>query len=220
MKTRFGFLLQSETFTAELPDDVERDFQLAATAGLSPAAPISIQCASRKQVDFSEFGWKKSFEANAGGMRIDVYKSDADPAATMPVWHLESSYIWMQLRGDTTESSSQLLATFVSGLRVDRDSWGMPRVRLHGGLVPGNPYTHTINRDHAIYQVRNTTQTIVFRNDGALASDGVSIEGDFASITVATPSGISVIYGGASSRRDALTSTAREIASSLRRIDR
>jgi hypothetical protein len=220
VKTIFGFLLQSSTYTAEVPTNVESEFDLASTIGFSPSAPVQIQSAVQNRVDFAEFGWFKSFEAQARGTRVDVYLTKADPDAIMPVWHVGDRYLWMQLRDRGQEGRSQVLASIVNGVQINEDAFSIPRVRLNGGLVPGNPLTHEINRDHAVFQVHGTTQTLVFRHDESLGTEKTVVSGDFASVSAATDLGVTVLYGGPARKAKELTATARAVAESLELVSR
>jgi hypothetical protein len=220
VKTIFGFMLQSETYAAEVPIDIEPKYWLASTIGFAPSTPVQIQCTTQDQVDFSEFGWSKAFDAEARGNHVDVYQSRDDPEAIMPIWRIGRNCIWMQLRDRSQEGRSQVLANVVSGVQIADDQFSIPRVRLLGGLVPGNPFTHEINRDHAVYQVRGTTQTLVFRHDESLGEDKKVITGDFASVSATTKLGVSVLYGGPAVEAEALAETAHAVAASLQLVNR
>jgi hypothetical protein len=221
MQCVFGFPLQTSVYRCELPLGVEADYSLGAAAGLSPADAMTIQIFPKHKVDISAFGWRKSFEAEVGGAQVEVYELPGVTDAVIPVWTLPGHRAWMQLRHNERAKKSQMLAEFLSGLRIDVDPFGIPRVRLTRGLVPGNPYLHLENRDDVHFWVTNGQRRgLVLRLDGALASDARVIEGNHFRLDLSTPFGITVQVSGPAAGRRELSTMAKTVAGSIELVRR
>jgi hypothetical protein len=218
MQSTFGFLLQTQVYTVELPDGTSPDFELACTVGFSPAAPLGIHVAPSQRADFDSFGWAHQFQASVGDSVVDVYHSPADPAASMPSWQVGKYTCWSQIRPGDTSSRSKVLGDYIAGLQFSTDSFGIPRLRLRGGIVPGNPFTQPGNRDQAVYLFPGTTNTLVLRFDEGLASDGGLVDGNFISVVVGTKFGITVLLSGDVANQADVEATANSIANSLQLV--
>lgn len=218
MPTLFGFLSRPETYSVELPDDVDPEFTQASAAGLTPTEALAIQAAPAHSVDVAAFGFEYSFPIDASGTRIDVYESRDSADVVMAVWNLGSSCMWMQLRVRPEASKSDLLATFAIGLEAQVDGFGIPRVFRRHGLVAGNPSTNELHRDHVLFHVRDSSRMVVLRDDGALGTDGSFVDGDFAWTAATTALGITVELDGPREQKAQLAEQARAVAESLREV--
>jgi hypothetical protein len=217
MKVQLGFLLRSETFSVDLPEQVEPNLELASTVGVTAGSPFSVQCGHRETVDFSSFGWVRE-KASGSTEHVDIYRVPDDPFVVMPVWKLNGYVLWMQLRSVSVSQLRDTLATYVGNVSPWIDERGIPRIRLGRALNPGNPWSEIINRDHALFRVRGEKRMLILRHDGALGSGGVSYDGDFALVSVTTPLGITVLCDGPRARHNELLAESRAVADSLRLV--
>lgn len=218
MTTIFGFLSRSDTYSLDLPPEVDPRFYLGSSAGISPNGSLSIQCSRIDLVDFDAFGWTRSFDVSGPDSNVAVYRSASVPDAIMPVWEFGDWRIWMQLRCEPGASQSQLLADFVTGLRITLDSYALPRITLRGQLVHGDIYLREADREVVLFEVPGTTSMVVLRYDGALGVEGSYRDGDFVWATATTPFGITVQRDGEPGSQDQVLSAARELAATVRRV--
>jgi hypothetical protein len=216
--TIFGFLSQRDAYTIELPPEVDPRVHLGSSAGISPNDSLSIQCAPADLIDFEAFGWTKSFDVNGPDSNVSVYQSASVPDAIMPAWEFGNWRIWMQLRCKPGTSQSQLLADFVTGLRIALDSYGIPRITLGGQLVHGDLYLRQEDREVVLFEVPGTTSMVMLRYDGALGVEGSYRDGDFVWATATTPFGITIQRDGMPGSQDEVLSAARELAATVRRV--
>ncbi len=184
---------------------------------MTAGSPFSIQRAHSKLVDFSSFGWFRD-ESSPSPEHVNIYRVPDDPLVVMPAWRLNRYVLWMQLRSASVSQLRDTLATYVGNVGPWLDERGVPRIRLGRALNPGNPWSEIINRDHALFRVRGEKRMLILRQDGALGSDGVSFDGDFALVSVTTPFGITVLCDGPRARRSELLEESRAVADSLRLV--
>ena len=215
MQTTFGFLLQSGTFSADVPDGVDLGFEQAASAGLNPGSPTALQCAPKSHLDFAELGWGNPAGLIGTPANVQFFTSD-DPAAVWPVWDLDTHYAWVQLEGKNTRPSADLVTSFVNGVDFEIDGDGVPRASLSNGFARGNPYTFNVSRDHVFYGLDG--RLLTFRYDGSLGVGRNSRDGNNALITLTTPLGISVVHNGPFGLKDELMSIASQAAASIQQV--
>jgi hypothetical protein len=215
MQATFGFLLQSGTFTAEVPDGVDTAFEQASSAGLNPGSPTALQCAPKSHLDFAALGWSNPVGVPGATQDLQIYRGD-DPTAVWPVWDLGTHYAWVQLTGHTSGPPAEFVTRFVDGLAFEIDARGIPRASLSNGLARGNPYTFNLSRDHVFYELEG--RLLTFRYDGSLGVGRNGRDGDTALVTVTTSLGISVVHDGPLGLKDELLSIANEAAASLEQV--
>lgn len=208
--------LDRRTFRATVPSDASGSFQASTSIGVTPAAALAVQAAPTSHQSFRD-GWRHVFQANSGGQDVDVYERVDDTASVMPVWNLGSFQVWMQLRPDVGGTRSELLGLLLNGLQVELDASGIPRVALRSRLVPGNPTTNALNRDHVMFYAAQgkIPWSVIFRRDDAFAEDGTLRDGPISIARVRTASGITVLCDGPSADAVELQDVARQTAASL-----
>jgi hypothetical protein len=213
MKTLFGFLTSTHTYSAELPAAMSAQPELYGVFSIDGDSR-SLHYAPAGRFDDGHAGLRKVGEQTHGNTPVTIY-ANADPPLTMPYWNLGRGFVWTHFVEQSAGNSR--LDTVLAGLTVALDRRGLPRVSVGSPFARGNVRLPD-ERDRVVYAVagaRPAFGSIVFSDTGALGTDGVQTGSQGVIVSAHSMLGVTVTADGPTALRGDLERIVRDAAASI-----
>lgn len=218
MNVTFGFLSNSDTYRADLPDGLSAtaEYTVPYVAGgvMSELGWVSAET-------FATFPLKRRTVATTQSGTVEIYEYQSDPAMLALAWRVGEGVLWTQVAPDARGNEPPELQGIIERVHVRRDRRGIPRAQFGLGAIGARVSQRPAEREQATFVAANGAApvwSVRFRNDGARAADSTATLEGASTATASTSFGISVVCDGPAEASDAVQSTARAIAASVEAI--
>lgn len=212
MKVFFGFLPSSQTYTADVPDELDPT-PIATSTIVADGTTNTIQLTPARDVAQLHGLLNRRADLDLAASGAQVYERTVDPGLLIAFWPISWGAVTTQT---TTEPNGQaVLGRVLSGVRVSEDAHRIARLTIGRGVSLGNR-RDPIQRDSVRFLGVDRTLwfSVEFDDTQGLGSEGTQTTADLTFVTSTLPFGVSVTCAGPNDRADDLTTILRAVVAS------